>query len=220
MTDKPDWQRRAEELRRERWTRLVSRETRRRILNRDYPPRLEWPDPCPVDAGDEIELHRDVTVIVARPRPIDKQDHSQGWRTSYTVRDLRAEFLLRRVPPARPPRRDELDADGYVPPPGPATAAKTRIESHYTSSSAQAVPESEEGIDPDWHDRGKEQRELTRIESRKKIEVERDLQAAKSRLNRLLRGLDAPAQKVMLAEISRLCDEAERAQPEALKDAA
>lgn len=195
---KPDWQIRAEEVRRERWTRLIDKETRARILARDYPGRLEWPDPCPVDAGDEIPLHRDVTVIVNRPRAVDKNDHSQGWRTTYTVRDLRPEFLLRRVPPEKGPKKRDL-VDGEVPPPRPGEIEKARIESSYTSTVVGAVPEAGEGIDPDWHDRGKEERNALRLQAVEELRAEEEARRAEEEARAWLIGVIRqvpPAQRV------------------------
>lgn len=164
-------------------------------------PHLVYPikeqQPCPVKVGERFTIvpHQfwiEVTKITAK---------AGEWRVTYRIIDYRPRFMER----TNGTTHNRAQAFG-VP-------AKMRmLEGN--------LKDERERVDGDWHDRGKAEREALRIESRKQVELERGTQAAKSRLNRLLRGLDAPAQKAMLAEIERLCDRAERGEMEELKDAA
>jgi hypothetical protein len=64
-------------------------------------------------------------------------------------------------------------------------------------------------VGPDWIDPRSAERSLLHKEARKDLERERMEQAAKSRLNRILKGLPADQAQHMLIQIEALCQQAE-----------
>lgn len=146
--------------------------------------RLRWPhsEPCPVEPGDVFTVGR---VPIAIKRVIDRlKDGQHVWEVTIErlpvpdkPRHLRAGTL-----PSDPPERDELDDRGQVPPPRPGEIERAAEESAYTTSIARALDREAEAVPRDWEDRGKESREVARLEA---VKEGRELELVEQRTRNL-----------------------------------
>ncbi len=113
------------------------------------------------------------------------------------------DYYLRRTVPGADPRE-------IVKPPSADDIQKATIDGNYLSGAPEKDGDKLPVVPFDWVDRGSAERELRRQEQQMEVQVERQTQAAKSRLNRLLRNAKNPedAQR-LLAGIVALCEQAE-----------
>lgn len=184
---------------------------RRGIINRETKV-LIWPAvnnegvtvPCPVEKGDRFNVSG-VPVIeiekVARKLPAGRRAE---WHATYIRHEVDRPQLLRRVPSGLPSKASE-----HV---GLTEQEKARRESAYTSSLALSLGREEpESVGPDWDDPGVAEREDRRKAAQRERQHEREVQATKSRLNRLIRNAKTPQEaEWLLGQIISLCEAAEK----------
>lgn len=182
------------------WDSVIPEEDARRILNGPRPEYLMWPSPCPVAEGQIIRLADDsVEVTIGRPAPIKGEN---GFKTRIHIADFRAEAFLRRSLPATGKAASSVTR---------SDTESARMDGAYTGHAGLALDagEHDEGPGDGWKDRGAVEREAERQKARGEREDDRQAQAMKSRVNRLLRGLDPAGKRVMLARLEALCKETE-----------
>lgn len=153
--------------------------------------RVFWPlsEPCPVTAGDMF-------TVQGRPITIKrvKEDHHDGekvWAASIERLPLaeRPRYLRAGTLPSDPPERDELDKDGYVPPPRPGEIERAAELSAYTTSIARALDKEAEAVPRDWEDRGKEERNTLRLRAVEELRAEEEARRAEEEARAWLVGV-------------------------------
>jgi hypothetical protein len=164
---------------------------------------LRWPadEPCPVEKGEKFEVRGAVIEIETINRKIVKGAPAE-WHATFIRHEPDRVHLLRQNPPVH--AGSEKDLDIALP-----AAERARRDGNYTSSRVSAMPMEPESVGPDWIDPRSAERSLLHKEARKDLERERMEQAAKSRLNRILKGLPADQAQHMLIQIEALCQQAE-----------
>lgn len=159
--------------------------------------------PCPLRVAERYPLQSCVIEIERVIRKLIKGKEAE-WHVTFIRHEQDRAYMLRFTPPAHAERNDRKDADA-------ATIERARVESAYTSTTHSASPHEPESVGPDWEDKHKAEREARRQEERQGREIERVQQAAKSRLNRLLRNAKSPEEaQFLLAGIESLCRQAEQ----------
>lgn len=165
---------------------------------------LRWPadEPCPVEKGDRFEIRGVVIEIESIKRKINKGQPAE-WHATFIRHEPDRVHLLRQAPPVHAGSEKDLDIDL-------SATERARRDGCYTSSKVAAMPLEPESVGPDWDDAKAAEREAIRHAARKEIERERMEQAAKSRINRLLRGLPPDQAQHMLIQIEALCEQVEQ----------
>lgn len=165
---------------------------------------LRWPAdrPCPVDKGDKFEIRGIVIEIESINRKIVKGAPAE-WHATFIRHEPDRVHLLRQAPPVHAGSEKDLDLDI-------SAEERARRDGNYTSSRVSAMPMEPESVGPEWADPKAAENEVRRHAARKEIERERMEQAAKSRLNRLLRGLPPDQAQHMLIQIEALCEQVEQ----------
>lgn len=157
--------------------------------------------------GERFELQSCV-IEITRVRESLKAADEDGrprslWIAEFTRHEEEKPMLLRSSPPAHADHEEVTDLDAFA-------IKRAAAESAYTSSEFAAMPNEPESVGPDWVDAGKAEREAKRQEAQMEVQQQRQAQAAKSRLNRLLAGAKTPEQtQLLLAGIVALCEQAE-----------
>ena len=164
---------------------------------------LRWPAdvPCPVKKGDRFEIRGVVIQIESINRKIVKGAPAE-WHATFIRHEPDRVHLLRQAPPVHAGSEKDLDLDI-------SAEERARRDGNYTSSRVSAMPMEPESVGPEWEDPRAAEKELMRQTARKDIERQRMEQAAKSRLNRVLRGLPPEQAQHMLAQIEALCEQVE-----------
>ena len=165
---------------------------------------LRWPaeGPCPVEKGQRFEIRGVIIEIETINRKIVKGAPAE-WHATFVRHEPDRVHLLRQAPPVHAGSEKDLDLDI-------SAEERARRDGNYTSSRVSAMPMEPESVGPEWQDPKAAEREVMRHEARKEIERQRMEQAAKSRLNRLLRGLPPDQAQHMLIQIEALCEQAEQ----------
>lgn len=158
--------------------------------------------PCPVAKGDRFTLRSCVIEIEQPARKLPKGRKAE-WHATFIRHETERPQLLRSAPPKRPPSED----DAHL---GLTQTERARREGMYTASRFAALKDEPESVGPDWKDEGVGEREQRRLEAQRERQREREAQAAKSRLNRLLRNARTPKEADwLLSQIIALCEAAE-----------
>lgn len=156
---------------------------------------------CPVEKGQRFEIRGLTIEIESIKRKINKGMPAE-WHVTFVRHEPDRVFLLRQAPPVHAGSEKDLDMDL-------SATERARRDGSYTSSRVSAVPMEPESVGPEWVDPKAAERVLWRQQARSEIERQRMEQAAKSRLNRLLKGLPPDQAQHMLVQIEALCDQAE-----------
>lgn len=162
------------------------------------PPRSR---PCPVSKGERIQVREWLIIEIEKVNRKLIRGRAAEWHVTFIRHEADRPQLLRRVPSGLPSGSDEAD--------GLSEVERARRDSHYTTSPRLAIVAEPESVGPDWEDKDRGRREMERQKARAERERERVEQAAKSRLNRLLKGANPEQAQVLLAGIVELCERAE-----------
>jgi hypothetical protein len=124
----------------------LSRVQRNRIASGD-PPRISGDGPCPLEAGDEVQV---APLLVLRVEQVRRK--AERWTLRYMVIDRRDPVrLLRRTPPAA---RNSTDTDEFgVPRPPTPDAIKDAAEASAYSSQPSSLSDAGEAIERKVQDR-------------------------------------------------------------------
>lgn len=155
-------------------------------------------DECPVRKGERYHLVSGVILIDRVTRKMEKGKSEREWHVEFIRLMTERDYFMRRTPPnlGTPESASETDE-------------QARIESSYTANATKSIDEIAT-VPPDWEDRNKGVREVNRLDAQREVQQQRQAQAAKSRLNRLLAGAKTPEQtQLLLAGIVALCEQAE-----------
>lgn len=162
---------------------------------------------CPVRKGELFHVGGVQIVIEKVAVKVNKRSE-RVFEVHLLQRATDRVYLLRQtVPAARP---GELVGDGAT----AEDAERARIDGNYTSSAAQSDAadggtDAGEAVPPGWIDKGTAARELHRQRAQRQTQNERQIQAAKSRINRLLKTADPGKVESILADLDALCGRAE-----------
>lgn len=152
---------------------------------------------CPVNKGDRFEIRGWLTIEIDRVVRKLIKGRPAEWHVTWIRHEKDRPQLLRFTPPTRAPRQ----ADSYI---GLSERERARREGNYTTSSHAASPHEPESVGPDWEDPGKMRREIDRQSARRELEIERQEQAARRELGRLMRGLTIDQREEMLRDLCQL----------------
>ena len=165
---------------------------------------LRWPADaiCPVEKGQRFEIRGVVIEIETIKRKLIPGKPAE-WHATFVRHEPDRVHLIRQAPPVHAGSEKDLDLDI-------SAEERARRDGNYTSSRVSAMPMEPESVGPDWEDARAAEREAVRQAARKDIERQRMEQAAKSRLNRVLRGLPPDQAQHMLIQIQALCEQVEQ----------
>lgn len=155
-------------------------------------------DECPVRKGEIYHLVSGRILIDRVTRKMEKGKSERQWHVEFIRLMTERDYFIRRTPPnlGTPESASETDE-------------QAKIESSYTANAAKSIDDLAT-VPPDWEDQNKGVREVKRQDAQREIQQQRQAQAAKSRLNRLLAGAKTPEQRqLLLAGIVALCEQAE-----------
>jgi hypothetical protein len=157
--------------------------------------------PCPVRPAERYPLQSCVIEVERVIRKLIKGKEAE-WHVTFIRHEQDRPYMLRFTPPAHADSGKRTDPDA-------SSVERARVESAYTQSAHSASPHEPESVGPYWKDKGMAERELARQDARAEREREIIQQAAKSRLNRLLKGASPEEAHILLAGIVALCEKAE-----------
>ena len=155
---------------------------------------------CPVVKGELYHLPCGQILIDKVSRKIIKARGAE-WQVEF-IRQMRdRDYFLRSIVPGA--KQGETPGNAT-----PDEVERARIDGNYRHSPERDGDELP-AVPPDWIDKAAPARDLNRISSQRAVQNERQIQAAKSRINRLLRSGTPKQVETLLAAANRVCDEVE-----------